>query len=76
MGTLNERAGRVMKQVREDKKMSKADLARKMGIDSATVFRLENNLQGFTLDKIEKFCEVTKFKPTDFMRRSWFGVTL
>lgn len=69
MGTLNERAGRVMKEIREQKKMSKAKLGREMGIDSATVFRLENNLQGFDMAKVEKFCVAVKMNQLAFFRK-------
>lgn len=68
MGTLNERAGRVMKQLRERRQWSKAELARKMDIDGATAYRLENNLQKFDMDKIENMCRVFKIKPTQFMK--------
>ena len=70
MGTLNERAGRVMKEVREEKEMSKAKLAKEMGIDGATVFRLENNLQKFDLEKIEKFCQVVRMNQLAFFRKA------
>lgn len=70
MGNLNERAGRVMKLIREEKKMSKAKLAKEMGIDGATVFRLENNEQNFTMDKIESFCRVVRMNQLAFFRKA------
>lgn len=70
MRSLNAGAGIAMKQIREEKKMSKAELGRQMGIDGATVFRLENNLQKFDLVKIEKFCQVVRMNQLAFFRKA------
>ena len=69
MGTLNERAGRVMKEIRESRKMSKSELARLMEVDGATIFRLENNVQKFDLVKIEAFCRAAKVNQLTFFRK-------
>lgn len=43
--------GYRLRQLREDMKLSRAELAKKLGVSKETIYRYENNIQDPSLDR-------------------------
>jgi transcriptional regulator with XRE-family HTH domain len=72
--------GATVRAVRTERDMTRADLARKVGVPQSQISRLENGLQGFRSDalaRIARALDVPSFRPlmTDVEWRWWLRRT-
>jgi len=63
----NRDIGARVKAVRQDRKMTTTDLARRVGISQAQISRLENGLQGFRSGTLIKIAKALGKPPFYFM---------
>ena len=64
---INRNIGTRVKAVRQDRKMTTTDLARRVGISQAQISRLENGLQGFRSGTLLKIAKAPGKPPFYFM---------
>lgn len=50
--------GYRLRQLREDMKLSRAELAKKLGVSKETIYRYENNIQDPSLDRAKQIAVI------------------